>query len=95
MEPRRSPLAQGTGSNNVINVYPDRVELSSGWHGQNTLSVGLKQIATVSIRGLINCTLTIEINDGRRLSVERMALPDARQVKAAVEDQKRRAGLFE
>ena len=95
MEPRQSPLAQGTGSNSVINVYPDRVELSSGWHGQNTLSVGLKQIATVSIRGLINCTLTIEINDGRRLSVERMALPDARQVKAPVEDQKRRAGLFE
>jgi hypothetical protein len=89
------PLAQGTGTNNVINVYHDRVELSTGWQGQNTLSVRLKQIATVSIRGLINCTLTIEVNDGRRLEVERMALPDARQVKAAVEDQKRRAGLYE
>ncbi len=89
------PVAQGTGSNSVINVYPDRVELWTGWQSQNILSVGLKQIATVSIKGLVNCTLTIEINDGRRLNVERMALPDARQVKVAVEAQKRRAGLFE
>ncbi len=91
----QKPLAQGTGTNNVVNVYPDRVELTGGWQGQITLSVGLKQVASVSIRGLINCTLTIEINDGRRLSTERMALPDARQIKAAVEDQKRKAGLYE
>lgn len=89
-------LAQGTGSrNNVVNVYPDRVELVDGWQNRSISSVGLRQIATVSIRGLINCTLTIEINDGRRLSVERMALPDARQIKAAIEDQKRKAGLYE
>jgi hypothetical protein len=88
-------LAQGTGNNGVINVYTDRVEFRTGWNSENADSLGLKQIANVSIRGLVNCTLTIEVNDGRRLNVERMALPDARQVKAAVEAQKRRAGLYE
>ena len=88
-------LAQGAGNNEVINVYPDRVEFRTGWNSENAASLGLKQIATVSIRGLVNCTLTIEVNDGRRLNVERMALPDARQVKAAVEAQKRKAGLYE
>ena len=88
-------LAQGAGNNSVINVYPDRVEFRTGWNSENADSLGLKQIANVSIRGLVNCTLTIEINDGRRLDVERMALPDARQVKAAVEAQKRKAGLYE
>ncbi len=89
------PIAQGTGSgNNVISVYSDRVELSSGLGGQN-ISVRLKQVASVLIRGWVNCTLTIEINDGRRLNVQRMALPDARQIKAAIERQKRTAGLYE
>ena len=88
-------IAQGTGLNNVINVYTDRVEIRTGWQSQNADSLGLKQIANVSIRGLVNCTLTIEVNDGRRLHVERMALPDARQVKAAIEEQKQKAGLYE
>ncbi len=89
------PIAQGTGSgNNVISVYSDRIELSSGLGGQN-ISVGLKQVASVLIRGWVNCTLTIEINDGRRLNVQRMALPDARQIKAVIERQKRMAGLYE
>ena len=88
-------LAQGAGTNNVVNVYSDRVELRTGWNSENTTSLGLKQVANVSIRGLINCTLTLEVNDGRRLDIERMALPDARQVKAAIEDQKQKAGLFE
>jgi hypothetical protein len=88
-------LAQGAGTNNVVNVYSDRVELRTGWNSENATSLGLKQVANVSIRGLINCTLTIEVNDGRRLNVERMALPDARQVKAAIEDQKQKAGLYE
>ena len=88
-------LAQGAGNNSVINVYPNRVEFRTGWNSENADSLGLKQIANVSIRGLVNCTLTIEVNDGRRLDVERMALPDARQVKAAVEAQKRKAGLYE
>lgn len=88
-------LAQGAGTNNVINVYPDRVELRTGWQGENVTSLGLKQVANITLRGMINCTLTMEINDGRRLNVERMALPDARQVKAAIESQKQRAGLYE
>ena len=88
-------IAQGTGLNNVINVYSDRVEIRTGWQSQNADSLGLKQIANVSIRGLVNCTLTIEVNDGRRLAVDRMALPDARQVKAAIESQKQKAGLYE
>jgi hypothetical protein len=91
----QTPIAQGTGTGNkVLTVYPDRVVLSPGFRGQNT-SVGLKQIASVSIRGWVNCTLTLEINDGRRLNVERMALPDARQIKAVIERQKRMAGLHE
>jgi hypothetical protein len=88
-------LAQGAGTNNVINVYSDRVELRTGWNSENATSLGLKQVANVSIRGLINCTLTLEINDGRRLDIERMALPDARQMKAAIENQKQKAGLYE
>lgn len=88
-------IAQGTGLNNVINVYSDRVEIRTGWQSQNADSLGLKQIANVSIRGLVNCTLTIEVNDGRRLAVDRMALPDARQVMAAIESQKQKAGLYE
>ena len=88
-------VAQGTGLNNVINVYTDRVEIRTGWQTQNADTLGLKQIAHVSIRGLVNCTLAIEVNDGRRLHVERMALPDARQVKSAIESQKQKAGLYE
>jgi PH (Pleckstrin Homology) domain-containing protein len=88
-------IAQGTGRNNIINVYTDRVVIRTAWQSKNADSLGLKQIAHVSIRGLVNCTLTIEVNDGRRLHVERMALPDARQVKAAIESQKQKAGLYE
>jgi hypothetical protein len=88
-------IAQGTGLNNVINVYTDRVEIRTGWQSQNADSLRFKQIASVSIRGLVNCTLAIEVNDGRRLHIERMALPDARQVKSAIESQKQKAGLYE
>ncbi len=88
-------LAQGAGTNNIINVYSDRIELRTGWHSENIVSLRLKQVASVTLRGMINCTLTLEINDGRRLNVERMALPDARQVKATIESQKQRAGLYE
>ena len=89
------PLAQGAGRTNVVNVYADRVEFVSGWQGQNVATVGLKQVVGVSTRGVINCTLTVELNDGRRINVDRMALPDARQVKAAIEKQKETAGLYE
>ena len=58
-------------------------------------SVGLRDIATVGIKGVVNVTLTIETNTGRIYRLNRMALPDARKVKSAVEQQKRRAGLYE
>jgi hypothetical protein len=94
MEQNR-PLAQGAGSNIVVNVYTDRVELVSGWQGQNVVAVGLRQVVDATVRGVINATLVIETNDGRRIDVERMALPDARQVKTAIEQQKKTAGLYE
>ena len=90
------PLAQGTGSrNNVVEVFSDRVELRDGWLNRNIFSVAIREVVEVSIKGLINSTLTIEVNDGRRLDIEGMARPDARQIKAAVENQKRKAGLYE
>ena len=58
-------------------------------------SVGLRDIATVVIKGLVNVTLTVQTNTGRIYELNRMALPDARRVKNAVEQQKRRAGLYE
>jgi hypothetical protein len=89
-------IAQGTGSGNtVIRVYPDRLEFASGWQGQNVVSVGLKQVVEVVVRGVVNCTLTVEINDGRRIELDRMALPDARAIKATIERQKQTAGLYE
>ncbi len=90
------PLAQGTGSrNNVVEVFSDRVELRDGWQNRNIFSVAIREVVEVSIKGLINSTLTIEVNDGRRLDIEGMARPDARQIKAAVEAQKSKAGLYE
>ena len=90
------PLAQGAGSrNSVVNVYPDRVVVRDGWQNRETFSVGLREVVGVSLRGLVSCTLTIEVNDGRRFAVERMAPPDARQVKAAIERQKGKASLYE
>lgn len=91
-----APVTQATAHNNfVVSVYPDRLDLTSGWQGQNVESLGLKEISTVTVRGLVNCTLTIQTNTGRVYELTRMALPDARGVKAAVETQKRRAGLYE
>ena len=88
-------LAQGAGTNVVVNVYPDRVELVSGWQGQNVLAMGLRQVVDATVRGVVNATLTIETNDGRRIDIERMAPPDARQIKTAIEQQKKTAGLYE
>ena len=39
------------------------------------------------------CTLSIEINDGRRLNVVGMALPDVCKIKASTERQKKVPGL--
>ena len=91
-----APITQATGhNNNTVGVYTDRVELKSGWQSQNVESVGLRDIAVVGIKGLVNVTLTIETNTGRVYQLNRMALPDARNVKSTVEHQKRRAGLYE
>ena len=89
------PLAQGAGTNIVVNVYSERVELVSGWQGQKILALDLRQVVDATVRGVINVTLTIETNDGRRINVERMAPPDARQIKTAIEQQKKTAGLYE
>ena|SRR5919202_224745 len=90
------PLSQATAhGNNVVVVYADRVELRSGWQGQHVEPVSIKDVSAVSVRGLINCTLTIVTNAGRVYELERMALPDARSIKTAVERQKRKAGIYE
>jgi hypothetical protein len=92
----QGPITQATGHNNtIVGVYADRVELKSGWQSQNVHSVDLRDVATLSIKGVVNVTLTIQTNTGRVYQLSRMALPDARRVKNAVEQQKRKAGLYE
>ncbi len=92
----QAPLTQATGhNNNIVSVYPDRVLLRSGWPPQNVEAVNLRDVSDVRIKGLINCTLTIERNTGRVYQLNRMALPDARRVKSVIERQKQKAGLYE
>lgn len=92
----RRPITQATGHNNtIVSVYEDRIELRTGWQGQNVESVKLRDVSVVGVRGVVNVTLTIENNTGRVYRLDRMALPDARRVKNAVEQQKRKAGLYE
>lgn len=89
-------ITQATAHNNfVVSVFPDRLELRSGWRGQNIETLGLKDVSVLNIRGLVNCTLSIQTNTGRVYELTRMALPDARRIKTAVDSQKRRAGLYE
>ncbi len=91
-----APIAQATAHNNtIVGVYDDRVELKSGWRSQNVEAVDLRDVATVGIRGIVNVTLTIQTNTGRVFQLSRMALPDARRIKGAVERQKQRAGLYD
>ncbi len=71
------------------------MELRSGWLGQRVEPVSIKDVSAVRVRGLINCTLTIATNAGRVYGLERMALPDARGVKTAIERQKQKAGTYE
>lgn len=88
--------AQGAGHNNyIVNVYDDRVEILSGWQRQNVENIGLKEIASANVKGLVNCTLILESNTGRVLQITRMARPDANGIKNAIEQQKRKAGLYE
>ena len=91
-----APIAQATGhGNNIVVVYADHVELRSGWQGQNVEKVEIRDVSGVSIRGLINCTLTITSNKGRVHQLTRMALPDARSIKTTIERQKQKAGSYE
>ena len=90
-----TPIAQASGHNNYVNVYDDRVEIKSGWQGQTVENIGLRDVSSVSVRGLVNCTLTMESNTGRIYRIERMARPEANQIKTAIERQKQKAGLYE
>ena len=90
------PITQATGHNNtIVSVYQIRVELKTGWQSQNVDSIGLRDVAVIHIKGLVNVTLTIETNTGRIFQLNRMALPDARRIKNTFEQQKRRAGLYD
>jgi hypothetical protein len=90
------PITQATGHNNtIVAVYADRIDIKSGWQSQNVETVGLRDVALIGIKGLVNVTLTIETNTGRLYRLSRMALPDARRIKNTFEQQKRRAGLYE
>jgi hypothetical protein len=90
------PITQATGHNNtIVGVYQDRIELKTGWQSQNIEGIGLRDIAQIHIKGLVNVTLTIETNKGRVYQLNRMALPDARRIKNTFEQQKQRAGLYE
>ena len=92
----RRPITQATGHNNtIVAVYGDRIELKTGWQSQNVEGVGLRDVALIDIKGLVNVTLTIETNKGRVYKLNRMALPDARRIKNTFEHQKRRAGLYD
>ncbi len=89
-------IAQATGHNNhIVNVYEDHVEITSGWQGQNVENIGLRDVSAVTVKGLVNCTLTLENNKGRVYQLTRMARPDANGIKSAIERQKQKAGLYE
>lgn len=90
------PVSQAAGSqNNIVEVYGDRVELHSGWQNQSTERLDLRDVSRVSIKGWVNCTLTLQTNKGREYTLNRMALPEARHIKSSIESQKQRAGLYE
>lgn len=91
-----APITQATAHNNtIVVVFPDRVEIRRGWQSQNVESFNLREVAIVATKGYVNATLRLETNKGRVLELTRMALPDARRVKNAIESRKRQAGLYE
>ncbi|MGI8650694.1 MAG: hypothetical protein ACR2KW_10000 [Rubrobacter sp.] len=91
-----TPLTEASAhTNHVIKVYADKVEIQSGWQGQKVESFDLRDIENITLKGLVNCTLVVKTNKGRVLEFKRMALPEARRVKSAVETQKSRAGLYD
>jgi hypothetical protein len=90
-----TPIAQATGrSNYIVNVFEDRVEVRSGWQGQNREKIPHREISSVGVGGLVNCVLTIQTNEGRVHRLERLGLREANQIKAAIERQKQKAGLY-
>jgi hypothetical protein len=91
-----APITQATARNNtIVAVFPERVEIRTGWQSQNVESFNLREISIVATKGLVNATLKLETNKGRVLEFTRMAPPDARRVRNAIESQKRLAGLYE
>ena len=91
-----APITQATARNNtIVAVFPDRVGIKSGWQSQNVESLSLREVAIVATKGLVNATLRLETTKGRVLAFTRMALPDARRVRNAIESRKRLAGLYE
>lgn len=96
MEDNNKLVAQATGSNNnIVEVYPERMEFHSGWQNHQTETLSLRDVSTVSIKGLVNCTLTVGTNKGRQIQIQRLALPEARSIKSAIDAQKQRASLYE
>ena len=91
-----APITQATAHNNtIVVVFPDRVEIRRGWQSQNVESFDLRELAIVTTKGVVSTTLQLETNRGRILQLTRMALPDARGVKNAIESRKRLAGLYD
>jgi hypothetical protein len=91
-----APITQATARNNtIVAVFPNRVEVRTGWRSQNVESFDLKEISIVATKGLVNATLTLQTNKGRVVELTRMAPPDARRVRNAIESQKRLAGLYD
>ncbi len=90
------PIVQAAAhANHVVSVYPDRVEIRSGWQGQKVEDINLRDIESATTRGIVNCVLTITSNTGQIFELRNMALPEARQAKSAIETQKQRAGLYD
>lgn len=91
-----APLTQAAAhANNVVKVFPDRVEIQSGWQGQNVEVLDLRDIENVTIKGLVNCTLIVKSNKGRIIELKKMSLPESRRIKSTIESQKNRAGLYD
>lgn len=91
-----APITEATAHRNtIVRVYEDRVEIVSGWLGERVETVRHRDIAEVRVQGLVNCTLSIWSSSGRVHRLGRMALPDARAVKEAIERQKQKAASYE
>jgi hypothetical protein len=92
--PPERPLVQAAGSwNTIVNVYRDRVEVLKGLQSQLAEMVPHRQIVEVTLSGWVNCTLAIEDNTGRVLTLDGLALREAKEIKAAIEENKQLAAV--